>query len=166
LSACRSLLAGTLLPTVVRMARRNPEPALAAAAPMLRALRLDLSAHVAELWPALLQQSRHAREAVRALAAECVAAAAAAVADPSVVEGQVEEVVRLLDGTAAGKIKAAAERASLAALLAALAAAPGRGPTLARVAGRAVDSICRRAERPRYPPPHGSSHTTPFPPLL
>ncbi len=27
--------------------------------------RLDLSGHVGELWPALLQQSRHAKEAVR-----------------------------------------------------------------------------------------------------
>jgi hypothetical protein len=57
--------AGTLLPTAVRMLRRNPEPALAAAAPMLASIRLDLSTHVAELWPALLQQSRHAKEAVR-----------------------------------------------------------------------------------------------------
>ena len=60
-----ALPAGTLLPTAVRMLRRNPEPSLAAAAPMLAAVRLDLSTHVAELWPALLQQSRHAKEVVR-----------------------------------------------------------------------------------------------------
>lgn len=41
-----------------------------------------------------------------------------------------------------GKIKAAVERASLAGVLAALAAAPGRGPSVARLAGQAVDFIC------------------------
>lgn len=44
---------------------------------------------------------------------------------------------------AEGKIKAAAERASLAGVIAALAAAPGRGPSVARVAGQAVEFICK-----------------------
>lgn len=38
-AASEAQVGGTLLPTVVRMTRRNPEPALAAAAPMLAALR-------------------------------------------------------------------------------------------------------------------------------
>lgn len=43
---------------------------------------------------------------------------------------------------AAGKIKAASERASLAAVIASLAEAPGRGPSVARVAAQAVEFIC------------------------
>ena len=38
-AASEEAVAGTLLPTAVRMLRRNPEPALAAAAPMLAAVR-------------------------------------------------------------------------------------------------------------------------------
>lgn len=44
---------------------------------------------------------------------------------------------------AEGKIKAVAERASLASVIAALAAAPGRGPSVARVAGQAVEFISK-----------------------
>ena len=40
-------------------------------------------------------------------------------------------------------MKAATERASLAGVIAALAAAPGRGPSVARVAGQAVEFICK-----------------------
>ena len=45
--------------------------------------------------------------------------------------------------TAEGKLKAVAERASVAAVIAALAACPGRGPCVARVAGQAVEFICK-----------------------
>lgn len=38
-AASEEQVTATLLPTVVRMTKRNPEPALAAAAPMLAALR-------------------------------------------------------------------------------------------------------------------------------
>ncbi len=40
-------------------------------------------------------------------------------------------------------MKAVAERASLAGVIAALAAAPGRGPSVARVAGQAVEFVCK-----------------------
>ncbi|KAI3427088.1 hypothetical protein D9Q98_007027 [Chlorella vulgaris] len=133
---------GTLLPTVVRMTKRNPEPALAAAAPLLAALTFDLSSHVAELWPALLQQSRHAKEPVRQLAAQCTAAMSRHISDSSVVGGQLAEACAVLDGTAAGKIKAVTERASLAAIVASLAGLLGRGPSVARVAAQAADFIC------------------------
>ncbi|PRW50843.1 Translational activator GCN1 isoform A [Chlorella sorokiniana] len=142
-AASEEQVAATLLPTVVRMTKRNPEPALAAAAPMLAALSLDLSGHVGELWPALLQQSRHAKEAVRALAAESVAAMSSHIGDSGVTGEQLSATCRVLDGSAEGKVKAVAERASLAGVIAALAAAPGRGPSVARVAGQAADFICK-----------------------
>lgn len=44
---------------------------------------------------------------------------------------------------AEGKIKAAVERASLAGVVAALAAVPGRGPSVARVAAQAAEFICK-----------------------
>lgn len=44
---------------------------------------------------------------------------------------------------AEGKVKAVAERASLAAVIASLAAVPGRGPSVARVAAQAVEFICK-----------------------
>lgn len=125
------------------MTKRNPEPALAAAAPLLAALTFDLSSHVAELWPALLQQSRHAKEPVRQLAAQCTAAMSRHISDSSVVGGQLAEACAVLDGTAAGKIKAVTERASLAAIVASLAGLLGRGPSVARVAAQAADFICR-----------------------
>lgn len=44
---------------------------------------------------------------------------------------------------AEGKLKAVAERASVAGVIAALAACPGRGPSVARVAGQAVEFVCK-----------------------
>lgn len=45
-AASEDQVAGTLLPTAVRMLKRNPEPALAAAAPMLAAVRCACMLHV------------------------------------------------------------------------------------------------------------------------
>lgn len=44
---------------------------------------------------------------------------------------------------AEGKLKAVAERASVAGVIAALAACPGRGPSVAPVAGQAVEFVCK-----------------------
>ncbi|KAL4419436.1 hypothetical protein ABPG77_006363, partial [Micractinium sp. CCAP 211/92] len=142
-AASEEQVTGMLLPTAVRMMKRNPEVAMAAAVPMLAGVSLDLSGHVGELWPALLQQSRHAKEAVRLLAAECVAAMSRHISDSGVTGEQLATACGVLDGSAEGKIKSVAERASLAAVIASLASAPGRGPSVARVAAQAVDFICK-----------------------
>ncbi|KAL4444093.1 hypothetical protein ABPG75_011830 [Micractinium tetrahymenae] len=142
-AASEEQVTGTLLPTAVRMMKRNPEVAMAAAVPMLAGVSLDLSGHVGELWPALLQQSRHAKEAVRLLAAECVAAMSRRISDSGVTGEQLAAACKVLDGSAEGKIKAVAERASLAAVIASLAAAPGRGPSVARVAAQAAEFVCK-----------------------
>eukprot|EP00887_Chlorella_sp_A99_P001204 scaffold14.g1204.t1 len=138
-------LTASLLPTAVRMAKRSPEPALAAAAALLHATPADLSAGPAagELWPVLLQQSRHSKEPVRQLAVECVRQLAAHTSDPGVAGQHAAAAVKVLDGSAEGKLKSAAERASVAAVIAALADAPGRGASAARAAAPVAEALCR-----------------------
>lgn len=55
-----------------------------------------------ELWPALLQQSRHAKEPVRQLAGACVGAMARHVSDSSVTAEQLAAACAVLDGSAGG----------------------------------------------------------------
>ncbi|EFN56582.1 hypothetical protein CHLNCDRAFT_144295 [Chlorella variabilis] len=64
------------------------------------------------------------------------------ISDSGITGDQLAAACRVLDGSTAGKIKAASERASLAAVIASLAEAPGRGPSVARVAAQAVEFIC------------------------
>jgi hypothetical protein len=115
-----------LLPAALRALRRTPEPAMHALAGLLPSLTADISGCVSELVTVLLQQLR-AKEAVRPAALVTLSAAAARVGDPVVLEQLVKQVAAVLDGSAEGKVKVAAERAALAAAMGALAAAAG-GP--------------------------------------
>lgn len=136
-------LADTLLPAAARRSKLAPEPGLAAAATLLGATRTDLSSLASGLWPALLQQARHSKEAVRALAVACARRLASRTSDPAVVGGYAAAAGAALDGSGeGGRPKSAAERGSLAALLGALAALPARGPAAARVAAPAAELLC------------------------
>ncbi|GIL49256.1 hypothetical protein Vafri_5386 [Volvox africanus] len=118
-------LAEKVLPAVSKALRRVPDVAigalvgLAAAAPA----KLDMSRAAAELVPLLVQQMR-LKESVRAAALEAVRALAGRCGDTAVLTELVASVRKILDGSAEGKIKVAAERSALATVLGALAEAP------------------------------------------
>ena len=62
-------LAGTLLPAIQRMVKRNPDIALPSVARLLAGVKVDLSRYVDPLLVLLLQQGRHAKDTVRCAAA-------------------------------------------------------------------------------------------------
>jgi hypothetical protein len=116
---------GQVAPALVKVLRRTPDVALAALPPLLAAAGLDTSRYVAELLPALLQQLR-LKEALRPAVSEALGALAGAASAPEALRALAGGVSRLLDGSAEGKVKSAAERASLAGALGVLAGPPGR----------------------------------------
>ncbi|GIL73837.1 hypothetical protein Vretimale_5312 [Volvox reticuliferus] len=122
---CEADLADKVLPAVSKALRRVPDVAigalvgLAAAAPA----KLDMGRTATELVPLLVQQMR-LKESVRAAALEAVRALAGRCIDGAVLAELVAGVRKILDGSAEGKIKVAAERSALATVLGALAEAP------------------------------------------
>ncbi|GLC46160.1 hypothetical protein PLESTB_001196200 [Pleodorina starrii] len=128
-------LGAKLLPAVSKALRRVPDVAmgavvgLAAAAPA----GLDMSRAAGELVPLLVQQMR-LKESVRAAALEAVRALAGRCGDAAVLEQLVTGLRKILDGSAEGKIKVAAERSALAAALGALAEAPVAGEAMSPLA--------------------------------
>lgn len=133
---------GILFPAALRMIRRSPEAALGSATFMFSMLSQDLSSTAAaEIMPVLVQQARHAKETVRKLSVEATAALAGRIGDPAAVQSCIDAVQKTLDGTESGKIKSPQERASLAAVLEALAGVPGRGSGISSAATSAAEFI-------------------------
>ncbi|KAG2489371.1 hypothetical protein HYH03_012201 [Edaphochlamys debaryana] len=135
-------LATKVLPAVSKALRRAPDAAMGAVVALAAdaPAGVSLGAAAAELVPVLVSQARlkesvraAALDAIRALAARCGAGAGEAEA----LEGLVAGVRKVLDGSAEGKVKVAAERSVLAAALGALAEAPaaGSGPLAEGVLG-------------------------------
>ncbi|KAG2444413.1 hypothetical protein HXX76_001166 [Chlamydomonas incerta] len=131
-------LSGRLLPAVSKALRRVPDVALgalvglAAAAPA----SLDLSGAAKELVPVLVSQMR-LKEGVRAAGQEAVRALAGRTSDGGVLVELVAGIRKVLDGSAEGKVKVAAERSTLATALAALAEAPVPAAQLGPLAAEA-----------------------------
>lgn len=142
-AATAEQVTGILIPAALRMIRRSPEAALASSIFMLGAISHDLSAAApTEIMPVLVQQARHAKEPVLRLSVEATVALAGKIGDPSALQECVKVVSKTLDGSDGGKIKNVQERASLAAVLEALASAPGRGAGISTAATAAVEFVC------------------------
>ena len=145
--ASESDVMATLVPAFLRMIRRSPEAALGASTFMLCTLTRDLSTAAAtDMLPALLQQARHAKETVRRLSVEATGALSGKIKDPTALLACITAVIAMLDGSESQKIKkitSPQERASVIAVLEALAAAPGRGSAVSAAATTAVDFISR-----------------------
>ncbi|KAG1666477.1 hypothetical protein FOA52_004859 [Chlamydomonas sp. UWO 241] len=129
-----------VLPAVTRNLRRVPEAAMACLAAFAKGSKLDLSAHAAELTAVVVSQLR-LKESTRPLATDTVRALAARVGDGAALAALTESLVKLLDGSAEGKIKAPAERCALIGALLALADSPALPSAGAGVASKVTALI-------------------------
>ncbi|KAK9840722.1 hypothetical protein WJX81_000165 [Elliptochloris bilobata] len=129
---------GTLLPLVLRMAKRSPDSVLGSTALVLAMLQLDLSQYAAALIANLQPQLRHAKQPIRAAAVDVVAALARRCSSPDEQGAMLATLRRVLDGSAEARPRSAGERAGLVQAVAALAAAPGSSPKSVALAGDAV----------------------------
>jgi hypothetical protein len=114
---------GEFAPAAVKMAKRSPEVSMAVACHGLGAMAgagLDLSGCGEALVELVVQQAKHGKETVRALAAEMMAALARGTRDPGVVGGYGETVRDALLDKGAGKLKSPQERGSMATVLGAV----------------------------------------------
>ncbi|KXZ48792.1 hypothetical protein GPECTOR_25g376 [Gonium pectorale] len=119
-------LTGKVLPAIGRALRRVPDVGMGGVVALASAAQagLDLGGAARELVPLLVQQAR-LKESVRGAALEAVKALAGRCGDAAAVAELVSGVRKvILDGSAEGKIKVAAERSTLAAVLGSLAEAP------------------------------------------
>ncbi|GFR52602.1 hypothetical protein Agub_g15200, partial [Astrephomene gubernaculifera] len=116
-------LTSRVLPAVSKALRRVPDVALGAVVALAGAApaALDMSRAAGELVPLLVQQAR-LKESVRGAALEAVRALAGRCGQAGVLRELVAGLRKILDGSAEGKVKVAAERSVLAAALGALGA--------------------------------------------
>lgn len=121
-----------LVPTAVKMLKRNPELVLEAVGILLKLTNLDLSKYVGDLLPVLLVQARHNDESRRKESVAVISNLALQSSDPDAISSMFQIMKSVLGGSE-GKLSFPYQRDGMINSLYALSNAPG-GKTLTQLA--------------------------------
>ncbi|KAI5063295.1 hypothetical protein GOP47_0021842 [Adiantum capillus-veneris] len=121
-----------LVPTAVKMLKRNPELVLEAVGILLKSTVLDLSKYAGDILPVLLVQARHSDESRRRQSVEEIAILASQSSDPDAISSMVQLIKSVIGGSE-GKLSFPYQRDGMINSLRALSSAPG-GKTLTQLA--------------------------------
>lgn len=88
----------TILPSSLKMLKRNPELVLESVGVLLQSINLDLSKYVAEILPVVLTQARHADEGRRLIALSIVRCLSQKSSSPDAIETMFTAVKAILGG--------------------------------------------------------------------
>ena len=87
-----------LIPTAVKMLKRNPELVLEAIGILLKVTNLDLSKYVGDLLPVLLVQARHSEESRRKESLAVISSLALQSSDPDSISSMFQVMKSILGG--------------------------------------------------------------------
>eukprot|EP00250_Pteridium_aquilinum_P013931 c21667_g1_i1 orf=228-8111(+) len=121
-----------LLPTAVKMLKRNPELVLEAVGILLKLTILDLSKYASDFLPVLLVQARHNDESRRKESMAVIANLALQSSDPDAISAMFQ-IIKSVIGGSEGKLSFPYQRDGMINSLRALSNAPG-GKTLTELA--------------------------------
>lgn len=88
----------TILPSSLKMLKRNPELVLESVGVLLRFVNLDLSKYVSEILPVVLTQARHADEGRRLIALSIVKCLSQKSSSPDAIEAMFTAVKSIMGG--------------------------------------------------------------------
>ncbi|KAH9605749.1 hypothetical protein KSS87_010195 [Heliosperma pusillum] len=117
-----------VVPSSVKMLKRNPEIALESVEVLLKAVNLDLSKYAMEILPVVLAQARHADEGRRLGALAIMRCLSKNSSDPDVIDGMYKSVKSVIGGSE-GRLQFPYQRVGMFNALQELSHAPG-GKTL------------------------------------
>lgn len=88
----------TILPSSLKMLKRNPELVLESVGVLLQSVNLDLSKYVTEILPVVLTQARHADEGRRNIALSIVRCLSQKSSSPDAIEAMFTAIKSIMGG--------------------------------------------------------------------